>query len=468
LTVEFFAVFEKIQRIQQNVSILMKIGHQTTAVEIMDQMGLFQETALEKIYRWAQVNCKNVENPELAEILSKALSYLQIRPMLLKYVLDEYCVHRRSLVVRSFIDALTGVGSIKGIELIGSTDPSRYIGDMLAWIHQEIPGEKENLLILLKYCKNDRDEKVATCLATILDGVCRPLNVRIEQTLLCGLDCVVMNKIDLLIQFYIATVDLVVPGSNLLVTLRELQTLCHQTFVNQLKNQVQAELGEFRHPGSDLSPPASIKSLLAILKELLHESRNSSNPEHSQTLISLIVTPLIVQINDISNRLGSPDKGVYLCNCLNEIIRILDTFVPATPIHKTLTGQIEGQIDRLSSEQSSWLVAQLGIGHIYTILHEKIDEPLSTVPGMDATSINIFVNKLDTLMANPESVLLPQIIHIYDQKTKRTIQGQSFRILVAIYKQVYEAVINPKNQYPKDLLSLEPSKLEESLCGGPL
>lgn len=98
------------------------------------------------------MQCKNVENPELSEVISKSLAYLQIRPMLLKYVLDEYCTHRRSLLVRSFIDALTGVGNIKGIELIGSADPARYIGDMLAWIHQSIPVERENLMVLLKKC----------------------------------------------------------------------------------------------------------------------------------------------------------------------------------------------------------------------------------------------------------------------------------------------------------------------------
>lgn len=42
LSEEFFEVFEKIQKIQANVNILLKVGHSTTAVEIMDQMGLFQ------------------------------------------------------------------------------------------------------------------------------------------------------------------------------------------------------------------------------------------------------------------------------------------------------------------------------------------------------------------------------------------------------------------------------------------
>jgi len=69
-------------------------------------------------------------------------------------VLDEYCTSRRSVLVRAFIDALTlgGVGGTpKPIEM-HAHDPKRYVGDMLAWLHQTIPGERENLLILLKGC----------------------------------------------------------------------------------------------------------------------------------------------------------------------------------------------------------------------------------------------------------------------------------------------------------------------------
>jgi len=148
------------------------------------------------------------------------------------------------------------VGTLKGIELIGklltvhseyfyvnrtlrddfsmfigSTDPARYIGDMLAWIHQSLPGEKENLLTLLKYCDKfgkffmveilnqrcefsinyniftDLDEKVSGCLSNIMDGVSRPLNVRMEQAVLSGLDCTVMNKIDICMQFYVETME---------------------------------------------------------------------------------------------------------------------------------------------------------------------------------------------------------------------------------------------------------------------
>lgn len=36
-----------------------------------------------------------------------------------------------------------------------SHDPKRYIGDMLAWLHQAMPEERECLNSLLKCCDNN-------------------------------------------------------------------------------------------------------------------------------------------------------------------------------------------------------------------------------------------------------------------------------------------------------------------------
>lgn len=149
---------------------------------------------------------------------------------------------------------------------------------------------------------------------------------------------------------------------------------------------MQAELGEFRPPASDLTPSPVIQELLSLLKHLIEPNA----AEHTDVVINMIVAPLVAQVNEVSTRLGSPDSQVYLMNCLGEVIKLLQAFRETELLCKSLKGQIDSQIDRLSAEQSSWLVAQLGIGHIYTILHEKIDEPLSSVPGMDSSSLKIF------------------------------------------------------------------------------
>ena len=117
--------------------------------------------------------------------------------------MDEYCNSRRNAIVKLFIDALTKGGpngqSPRPIEL-NSHDPIRYMGDMLAWIHQATASENEFLRSLFrkfkentgkKYIESKLEVKIAKksliiieldatikqSLGTIIDGVCRALRV---------------------------------------------------------------------------------------------------------------------------------------------------------------------------------------------------------------------------------------------------------------------------------------------------
>ena len=86
------------------------------------------------------------------------------------------------------VDALTKGGphgTPKPIEL-HAHDPPRYIGDMLAWLHQSIPTESENLNVMLKlYSGLDKDAFVKKALGSITEDVCRPLKTRVEQVNKC-------------------------------------------------------------------------------------------------------------------------------------------------------------------------------------------------------------------------------------------------------------------------------------------
>ena len=71
-------------------------------------------------------------------------------------------------------------------------DPRRYIGDMLAWVHQALASEKE-LLISLFGQDSQSDTPMthsgradipssAALLNRVLEGVCKPLKVRMLQS----------------------------------------------------------------------------------------------------------------------------------------------------------------------------------------------------------------------------------------------------------------------------------------------
>lgn len=153
ITDKFFEVLARIQTIHSDCRVLMQSNCQTAALDIMEEMTLHQEAALERLYRWTQSHCRNVDS-DISGLLILAMNRLQDRPVLFKYVIDEYATARRSVFVRNFIDALTvggPNGNPKPIEM-HAHDPKRYIGDMFAWIHQALPQERENLLLLLKDC----------------------------------------------------------------------------------------------------------------------------------------------------------------------------------------------------------------------------------------------------------------------------------------------------------------------------
>lgn len=62
----------------------MQSGYQTLALDIMQRMTLLQESALERLYRWTQSQCRHIENEQLAALLIKSMAKLQERPVLFK------------------------------------------------------------------------------------------------------------------------------------------------------------------------------------------------------------------------------------------------------------------------------------------------------------------------------------------------------------------------------------------------
>ncbi len=79
-------------------------------------------------------------------------------------------------------------------------DPLRYLGDMLAWIHQALAGEREVVLSLFgapptrasepaHADETDTTVDPLEVLDRIFDGVVRPLKVRIARCPVCCCAC---------------------------------------------------------------------------------------------------------------------------------------------------------------------------------------------------------------------------------------------------------------------------------------
>ncbi|KAI8127146.1 Conserved oligomeric Golgi complex subunit 6 [Lucilia cuprina] len=469
ITAEFFDVLDRVQNIHAECRVLMQCGYQTAAEDIMEEMTLHQEGALERLYRWTQNHCRNLDNNEIGPLVIRAMGRLQDRPVLFKYVIDEYAIARRAVLVRLFIDALTEGGpggNPKPIEM-HAHDPKRYIGDMFAWLHQAIPIEKENSALLFKMChKNDLSEQMQNALAYIADGVCHPLKVRVETILNSEKDTIVLFAISNLLRFYQQIMKQVVQGGSLEQCLSEMQKSSEEIYLNSLSNQVRQILQKNAMSGSgleppqrDLVPPSSLGRLLNLLKEILSVATMVDGRQSDITkIISCIIDPLLQSVQESASHLPTVDMAVYLLNCLYHMQSTLAVYEYMDERVERLQAQSEAQIDTLTSEQASSLVSNLQLGPIYTILQTNQSK-------IESNLLKIFMNKMDAFLEMPEVLLLPQIQLIMSSSHRTAVQKRSFNVIVAIYKQIYERIHDPENgfEHPESIFSKTPQQVAKIL-----
>lgn len=98
-------------------------------------------------------------------------------------------------------------------------------------------------------------------------------------------------------------------------------------------------------------------------------------------------------VNEQASRLPPTDMAVYMLNCMYAIYTCLSLYEFMDERLERLQAQSDAQIDTLTSEQASSLVANLNLGPIYTILQDSSHGPLSGIPGMEPSNLRNFLVK---------------------------------------------------------------------------
>ena len=96
----------------------------------------------------------------------------------------------------------------------------RYVGDMLAWVHQTVAAEREFLESLFdvksdmrmvgsvrKFGENEEEEWIQELMDATMSKVSVPLKVRVQQTIRSQESSIVSFKIANLLQFYMLTMQ---------------------------------------------------------------------------------------------------------------------------------------------------------------------------------------------------------------------------------------------------------------------
>lgn len=220
-------------------------------------------------------------------------------------------------------------------------------------------------------------------------------------------------------------------------------------------------------PNNDLIPSHSVSRLLSILKEILSvASMVESRQTDITKIVSCVIDPLLHSITESASHLPTVDMAVYILNCLYQMQSTLGMFEYVDSRMERLQAQCDAQIDTLTSEQASSLVANLNLGPIYTLLQ-------SSTRDIDPNHLKMFMVigfllifaishrqitcmthshlqvKLDSFLEMPDVLLLPQVNLLQSSAHRSTVQKRSFNVIIAIYKQIYGSYlisITPRNK----------------------
>uniref|UniRef100_A0A8C7GS93 Conserved oligomeric Golgi complex subunit 6 n=1 Tax=Oncorhynchus kisutch TaxID=8019 RepID=A0A8C7GS93_ONCKI len=446
---------------------------------IYRQMAVLQETSYEQLYRWTQNECRGLtqESCDISPVLSQAMEALQDRPVLYKYTLDEFGTARRCVVVRGFIDALTrgGPGGTPRPIEMHSHDPMRYVGDMLAWLHQATASEKEHLEALLKQVTaRGVDETMQEVVGHITEGVCRPLKVRLEQGILSEPGSVLLYKLSNLLKFYHHTISCIVGTSvaSLLMTIEEMHILSKKMFFNSLSLHASRLMDKVELPPPDLGPTSSLTQTLALLREVLASHDSSVVPLDARQadfaqVLSCILDPLLQLCTVSASNLGTADMATYMVNSLYVMKTTLALFEFTDKRLEMLEFQIEAHLDTLINEQASFVLTRAGLSYIYSCVQQHSPEqgPLSNLPSMDSSSLKASMTQFDRYLSSPDTMVMSQLNFLLSAAIKDQIFNQSTELVCRAYGEVYTAVTSPANSYkdPDNLVPRSPQQVQALL-----
>ncbi|KAI9484688.1 oligomeric Golgi complex subunit 6-like protein [Zychaea mexicana] len=482
---DFFVALNHLKQIHSDCRVLLMTQNQQAGLHIMESMALHQETAYEKLYRWTQYESRasfGRDSIDVSTLMTKGLHALRHRPVLFQTILDDLAVARREAVGRAFINALTRGGpggTPRPIEL-QAHDSLRYIGDMLAWIHQACASEKEMLESLFQGSPGTRRREASSAEAEdgeeshsiihindaidelldyAMEGTCRPLKSRMEQVLVLQPGAITSYRVANLIQFYSVTVGKLLRKSAALAkVLYDITEMAYKYFFKTLNAQADRLLQSADPPTKELTISPVVREMTLQLKEIVSsydssyliasgEADGLRTFDFGETL-DAIVDPLVQMCELSVQKFSSVERDVYVVNCIQHIETALSSYPFTEQKRENLSERTNHLLQELAAEQYRDLLHQSGLSEIDNAVRTKdADKPLSKVSKMDTQSVSTALSNLDSFLITISAGASPELRKLTSSEHYHQVQDNAIRMLLDAYRRIHVAVEDPKNEY---------------------
>ncbi|PPQ84070.1 hypothetical protein CVT26_013151, partial [Gymnopilus dilepis] len=479
----FFQAMDKTARIREDCRVLMagEDGSTKAGLEIMASTSTNLEKGYEKILRYLSNEFRQVGRDTQLEVsgqMREAVQRLRKRPELLTEALAALSETRQTTLLSSFIAALTRGGPSgypRPIEL-HAHDPLRYVGDMLAWVHQTIAAEREFLESLFGMKQDNRmvgsvrkfdsmqeeEEWIRELMDHAVGKLCVPLKVRVQQTIRSQESSIVAYKIANLLQFYLMTMSRTIGEEALLsYTLKEITDVAYKVFYDSIESQSQA-LSRVRLDEDDpsLTPPLAVLDHAQILREVMTVYKSSLLGDEDQAevdagfhqVLDIMVDPIVAMVVENGSEKKKArlrwDEAVFVLNCLCYLQSVLGAFDFTKKKQAEVQALLDQRVAVLTNEHANNILKDAGLFEVAeTCRNHKADEPLSHIPSTQPADLQKSLHQFSMWLSGLEVVHSPRLAQLTVQKLHAQIHQEALARLVQTYKMICEKVKDPRNRY---------------------
>ncbi|EFI26934.1 hypothetical protein CC1G_15335 [Coprinopsis cinerea okayama7 len=488
----FFDAMDKTERIREDCRVLMagEDGAPTKAgLDIMASTSSHLEQGFDKILRWISNEFRQIGKDgqfelDVHPVMREAVVRLKKRPELLTEALTILSETRQQSLLSSFITALTRGGPSglpRPIEL-HAHDPMRYVGDMLAWVHQAIAAEREFLETLFAVKSDNRmvgsvrsftekteeEEWIQELMDLSVSKLCVPLKNRVLQTVRSQESSIVSYKIANLLQFYLVTMRRTIgPQALLTKTLHEITDVSYKVFQTSIETHSQALARLPLDPDDpSLTPPHFILDHAQILKEVMNvyqssivdgegeaETEESSAVAPSfENVLDVFIDPVVLSCISKSEEkiMLRPkwDGKVYTINCLTYFQGLLEPFSFTKTKQENLAKVIEYRVEEVIEQHFVDLMNDAGLHSVYqTCRDPPTSEPLSRLPPTQSPTLLNALHTFSLWLSSPEVTHSPRLSHLTSQKLADQIHRKALKRMVKAYEFICGCVLDEKNRY---------------------
>ncbi|KAI0822772.1 oligomeric complex COG6 [Trametes gibbosa] len=438
------------------------------------------EQAYDKIFRWCCFEFRQMGRDaslDVSPTMREAVKRLGERPELLMEALTYLSQTRQATLLSSFMDALTrgGPGGLPRPIELHAHDPLRYVGDMLAWVHQAIAAEREFLESLFgvrdarrmvgavrAFGASEEEGWIAEMMDGAVRGLCGPLRVRVQQTVRSQESSITSYKIANLVQFYLVTMQRTVGREALLSkTLEELTELAYSIYYGAIENQGRSLLRvSLDLDDTGVSPPLLIVDHAQVLREmmLVYESSLLGDEKEEELqagfrdILDKMVDPAIemtlTQADEKKRQRPGWDKAVFVLNTLAYMQSVLEPFAFTAEKQGVVQGLVDAKVLQLIEEHYQDVLKDAGLAEVAAACDaRRSNEPLSHVAAAEPAALQSALRRFSEWLSGPEVVQSRRLGLLTVQSVAARVHEAALERVAETYSRVCEEVKRPENKY---------------------